>query len=190
MERNPLSSPSLSGILIIRAGSLRGEQPGQGCSAAGLLFASCPVLRGYRPPTACSSRVPSLRPPHTEQPRFPGPVHARVSMDGGTHLSRCAAFRKNPFPWPRFTAFTLLLSSLFLFLSQGNRWVRVGGEFMRSIQRVVSKSVSLSRENGCVFVACRSVDVIEKICVEIFLRSTLFHLRCLDSEDESFPFWA
>lgn len=93
----PSSSPSLSGILIIRAGSLRGEQPGQGCSAAGLLFASCPVLRGYRPPTACSSRVPfsfSLRVPRTALPfsrrihsRARSPVASRVLMSFVEHLS-------------------------------------------------------------------------------------------------------
>lgn len=78
----PSSSPSLSGILIIRAGSLRGEQPGQGCSAAGLLFASCPVLRGYRPPTACSSRVPfsfSLCVPRTA-PSLPSPSHGEFTL--------------------------------------------------------------------------------------------------------------
>lgn len=78
----PSSSPSLSGILIIRAGSLRGEQPGQGCSAAGLLFASCPVLRGYRPPTACSSRVPfsfSLRVPRTAA-SLPSPSHGEFTL--------------------------------------------------------------------------------------------------------------
>lgn len=109
----PSSSPSLSGILIIRAGSLRGEQPGQGCSAAGLLFASCPVLRGYRPPTACSSRVPfslslspSLRPPHyTASPPLPSshgefilsrarsPVASRVLMSFVEHLSPKEAWK-------------------------------------------------------------------------------------------------
>lgn len=106
----PSSSPSLSGILIIRAGSLRGEQPGQGCSAAGLLFASCPVLRGYRPPTACSSRVPfslslplSLRPPHyTASPpllsrrihsRARSPVASRVLMSFVEHLSPKEAWK-------------------------------------------------------------------------------------------------
>ena len=88
----PSSSPSLSGILIIRAGSLRGEQPGQGCSAAGLLFASCPVLRGYRPPTACSSRVPfSLSPSLFASPA----LHSQPSPP---LLSRRIHSLSGPFP--------------------------------------------------------------------------------------------